>query len=425
MKKRIITTLLAVAMMASAVTGCGKGNNAGASNVDASVSESDSSAESASEADNSNVSEDDSSSELTDPTAIIEYNESNTKWDGTYDCNGIKLKIGMKVSDILSQGDYAIYTHYHLPSDLSYVDNSCDGIVVAPYVRDTEKADLLINESLSLYARKDNGELELLSEDSVFYYNPYPYTVSLGECIIVYICDIAPEGSEDWDTNGDGELSRAEYFAATGQKAIETSSGKWAIPFNGYYTKFTSKGDEDEPVSNLRAMTYGLFADYPEAMEPYESLEEPKGYMIEREDIDTSSPTYTFTTGYNTFEMDLSYFASITKFCRFYIPDNNYTYRLIIEGTTTDGETISLGIECGCEGYYLPIETDYFNMSYGNMSAYEGSNGEYVYGNTNETLFFLADDHSTSAVVMQIDGTPDSVLSIQHKLQDEIITKIE
>ena len=370
MKRRYISFLMAVTVFASAFTGCGKADSTEKTAEKDAVSEESSDKE-------------DSNKEGSEKTA------DEIKWDGTFDFADMKIKLGMTVNEIAAQGDYVI-VNGKLPYEEDYdlVDGALDGMVVAPCVKKDDRADLLANEKIDIYI-KDGDSLTQITEGdtSIFYYNPYPYAVSLGECVVGRIYKGKPEGYDSWDANKDGEVDFDEFNKSTGMELKELKSGFWGVENEDYCVLVTEQNDF---VTYINVSDYGLMATSEDIFDKLEGNRPGKGFKVIAENLGADTSSVEFKMGYGTYSLDTSCIDNISEISRCYVEESDYTTNISISGSI-DGEPVRLILKTAEEGNYYPIEKYYATTKFDNVEKYEASNGEEVFGSPSSTVFKLFD----------------------------------
>lgn len=365
MKKRNLALLVAISMMATTLIGCG----------DTDISDDGENQEITQ--DSTQNADDNDGSETDAQDSDAQMADSDAKWDGTMDYQGLKIKVGMTVNDILSQGDYVIFTDEirEDEEDLELIENAVNKMVVNPIIESSVGGDRIQNESLYIY-RKDGDNLEMVVEGDVFYYNPNPYAVTLGECIVALTFDGNPVGYENFDSNKDGDVDVTEFANATGTELAELSHDFRGVAFDTYFARI--KVDFDI-VENVSTALYGLTSGYDAGFEDLEKEHYFGGYAVEYNSVEPSQCPLTFKTGLGTYSLDVSGFESIDRISQSYIPESDFTDRIIVEGTIAGGIEVEYDINCGDEDYYLPLDKYCGKYKYNMISAYE-VDGDVYYG---------------------------------------------
>lgn len=377
MKKRNIALLVAIYMMATATSGCGGavGSNTNENQIITEDSSQSNDGNNGSEAD----AQDDN----------VPVADSDAKWDGTMDYQGLKIKVGMTVNDILSQGDYVIFTDEIRDDEenLELIEKAVNDMVVDPITESSVGGDRIQNENLYIY-KKDGDNLEMIVDGDVFYYNPNPYAITLGECVIALTFDGNPVGYENFDSNKDGNVDVTEFAKATGTELAELSHDFRGVAFDNYFARI--KVDFDI-VQNVSTALYGLTSGYDKGFEDLEKEHYFGGYVEEYNSIDPSQCPFIFKTGLGTYSLDVSGFESIDRISQTYLKESDFTDRIIIEGTIDGGIDVEYDIHCGDEDYYLPLDEYCGKYKYKSLSEYE-VNGVVYYGLGDMAVLPMFDD---------------------------------
>ena len=370
MKKRNLGLLVAISMMATTISGCGGVVGSNADETPKTVEDSSQSA-----TDNQSSETDAQDDNAQDGNAQMAA--SDVKWDGTMDYQGLKIKVGMTVNDILSQGDYVIFTDEIREDEenLELIEKAVNDMVVNPITESSVGGDRIQNENLYIY-KKDGDNLEMIVEGDVFYYNPNPYAITLGECVVALTFDGNPVGYESFDANNDGKVDVTEFANATGTELAELSHDFRGVAFDNYFARI--KVDSDI-VQNVSTALYGLTSGYDKGFEDLEKEHYFGGYAVDYNSIDPSQCPFTFKTGLGTYSLDVSGFESIDRISQTYLVESDFTDRIIIEGTIAGDIEVEYEIHCGDEDYYLPLDEYCGKYKYKSLSAYE-VNGDVYYG---------------------------------------------
>ncbi len=325
MKKNFIASLLAMSIAASLFTGCGNESDAAKADDSDTVEEK--------EADISATSSLDASA-----GRVV---GANSKWDGKFtDHLGKKFWAGMTINEIVEQG-CAVSPNYF----------SDDQDIIASSVTEMSIPPLTDSENFGsgydcLYVWDVDGNNYSYNDfnKSLWYYNPYPYAVSFGECKVSIMASVGDiEGSDAWDTDGDGKISAEELEAVFDIAPITNEYDTHYYPFEDFVVDFSfMEGHlQSSPVS---AECYEVSAYMGDELDDYSK---PFKREYTTETLDNSLDTYSLNIGIDNYTVDLSYFENIEEIKRSYLEESDYTKEFSVKGTTVDGDPLTLTLTEG------------------------------------------------------------------------------
>ena len=337
----------------------------------------------------------------------------DTLWDGVFvDDDGRKFCAGMTINELVEQGlvVYPIYFADEDNSDLilgSYTD------MAVPPIEDGDDYGYS-SDCLKVYELEDGKWHDSPFDEYIWYYNPYPYAVPFGECVVGSVMGSTNyiPGYDKWDVDGDEKISYDELDAVFGIKAV--GEYKSDYPFKDYLVSFMFIEDHllGSPVS---VDSYQVDSGASEDIK--EDYFDIISNVHEREDIDKNQDSYTFKMGLNEYTLDVSYFESVDEFYRSYYIDSDYTDSLKIHGKTIEGEDLTIELETADPEFYS--RTMEANASRDDLDSEVASNGEviyFAYGQTDNTSITKFENGNIKMTVTAgYNSDPDHTIEMQNK----------
>ena len=398
MKKKILSSLLAMTILASMFSGCGKSNDADTSTENSQTASKEADKESSSELD-------DSKGRVVGP---------NSKWDGVFtDSDGRRFWAGMTINEIVEQG-CAVSPNY-FSDDHEVIKNSITEMSIPP-LTDSEKFGSSYDCLHIWNVDGDNFSTNDLDK-KLWYYNPYPYAVSFGECkvgsIIASLKNI--KGSDSWDKNGDESLQFEELEAVFDIAPITNKYDSHFYPFEDFEVDFMADNGHIMR-SPIQSTAYDVLTQYTDLLSDY-SKTFTREYKTET--LDTSLDTYSFNMAIGNYTIDLSYFESIDEISRTYLEESDYTSKFYVKGSTVDGEYVTITLEDSDEEFYGYDMEKYAKRNYLD-SEQVGSETLYSRNGSYNSVSKFA--NGTIMMDVSVEGAPDAAhtLEVTHKIESII-----
>ncbi|SDB35378.1 hypothetical protein SAMN02910298_01743 [Pseudobutyrivibrio sp. YE44] len=402
MKKNLIASLLAMTMVASMFTGCGKGSEDSASKADTSTTAEESK-------------EKKSDSKLDDSKGRVVGKDS--KWDGVFtDSDGRRFWAGMTINEIVEQG--CLVSPNYFSDDHEVIKNSITEMSIPP-LSDSENFGSGY-DCLEVWNVDGDDFSTNDFDEHLWYYNPYPYAVSFGECkvgaIIAGLDDI--ENSDSWDKDGDEKISAEELEAVFDIAPITNEYETHIYPFEGFAVDFN--------VDNGHVMRSPIQADaydaHPSHAKELADYVKPFTHEYESETLDNSLDSYTFKMALDEYTIDLSFFESIEEITRSYLKESDYTKNITIKGNTVDGDYVTVTLEHGDENIYGYDMETYAKKNYLDS---EKVGSETLYCNNGAYNSVSKFANGTIKLEVSVEGVPDAAhtLEVTHKVESVITAK--
>ena len=409
MKKRFVASLMAGVITTSMLAGCGSVSASGGGAVELS---------------SKGASVEISGDEWKEETEITEISEEKKEeagydnsegrvvgpdaaWQGYFDFDGLKIRCAMSINEILEQGeDYMVVPSSYLKSNVEKALAAPTEMIIPPATGSK------IDSNNFVYVMKKDGDNYREVTDNVYWYNPYPYAVTLGECVVWSIFAGSNHVS-GLDLNGDGKYSDQEVKDALKIEPVGGGEHAELYPFEDFYAHIMV--DEHGNLVQVHETCYGMSHPYdPESVQNYESRFGKALFETTSESLDTSAESYKFKMGLKEYTIDLSDYDTIDKMGREYIEKSDYTCSFYVEGHLKNGKYLKIEI--------ASTDEDVLGMPghKGQYSESETSTGEKVYhGSSSGTGAFQIENNSLDIYIVT-EGDYDEVYEMEHVVEGYI-----
>lgn len=408
MKKRFAASLMAGVITTSMLAGCGSVSASGDGAVElsskgASVEISgdewkvvESTTES-SEEKKEEAGYDDSEGRVVGPDAA---------WDGYFDYDGLKIRCAMSINEILEQGDYVVVPSSYLKSNIEKAMAAPTEMIIPPATGSK------IDSNNFVYVMTKDGDDYREVTDNVYWYNPYPYAVALGDCVVWSVFG-GSSRVHGLDLNGDGKYSDQEVKDALKIEPVGGGDHAELYPFEDFYAHIMV--DDKGNLIQVDETLYGMSHPYdPESVQNYESRFGKALFDTASESLDTSADSYKFKMGLKEYTIDLSDYETIDKMEREYIEQSDYTCYFLVEGHLKDGKFLRIEIESTDEDYLGSFSHK------GQYSEGETSTGEKVYhGSSSGSGSFQIENNSLDIYIIT-EGDYDAVYEMEQVVEGYI-----
>ena len=278
----------------------------------------------------------------------------SSKWDGYFvDDYGIKVRPGMTINEIVEQGCVVAP---------DYVDDINDFINAPAEMCVTPDYNSSSNQVLYIYVEQEDGSYSRsdFSEDAWFI-NPYPYAVPFGECIVSYMLPGLDHMGVEWNTDDKDSMSPEEMKALFDIEPYIDEYDNFIYPYEDYYVEFSLY---EGRILMCETGTYGHDDNYPVPDCISFAGEDFKDWESESETLSPDEDSYSFMMGLGTQTIDLTYFDSIEEISRHYLPESGYTSSFHVKGTNKDGDHVTIDLMDEGVGLYYK---DIAHLTYGSI----------------------------------------------------------